>query len=52
MLETIQTDSECIGVVSLSNKTDFYTLRLKGDSMREEGVFDGDIIIIKRQASA
>ena len=31
---------------------DVFALRIKGDSMKEDGIFDGDIVIIKKQASA
>ena len=30
----------------------FYALRVKGDSMIDEGIFDKDIVVIKKQASA
>lgn len=33
-------------------KGDFYALKVKGDSMIEDGIFDGDIVIIKKQTSA
>lgn len=31
---------------------DFYALRVAGDSMIDEGIFDGDIVVIKKQSSA
>ncbi|MFW5885313.1 MAG: transcriptional repressor LexA [Patescibacteria group bacterium] len=31
---------------------DYYALQVKGDSMIEEGIFDGDIVVIKKQSVA
>jgi DNA (cytosine-5)-methyltransferase 1 len=31
---------------------DYYALRVQGDSMMDEGIFDGDIVIIKKQSVA
>lgn len=36
----------------LRNAGDHYALRVEGDSMIEEGIFDGDIVIIKKQETA
>jgi len=33
-------------------KGDFYALQVKGNSMIDDGIFDGDIVVIKRQTSA
>ena len=30
----------------------YYALRVAGDSMIDEGIFDGDIVVIKKQSSA
>jgi len=30
----------------------FYALRVAGDSMIDEGIFDGDVVVIKKQSSA
>lgn len=35
-----------------SKASDLYALRVKGDSMIDEGIFDGDTVIIKKQSSA
>ncbi|MFA6190125.1 MAG: transcriptional repressor LexA [Candidatus Staskawiczbacteria bacterium] len=44
-------------IISISNPTiksskDYYALRVTGDSMIGEGIFDGDIVIIKKQSVA
>lgn len=31
---------------------DYYALQVKGESMIEDGIFDGDVVVIKRQTSA
>ena len=30
----------------------FYSLKVRGDSMIEEGIFDGDYVIVRKQATA
>ena len=44
------------GYVDLSNmfkdQKDMFALRIKGDSMTDAGIFEGDIAFIKKQASA
>lgn len=45
--DTIQISSKGL------NKDDkYFALKVKGDSMVEEGIFDGDMVIIKKQSSA
>ncbi len=47
--EMITVSSESLG----SNETgDYYALKVEGDSMVEEGIFDGDIVIVKKQPTA
>ncbi len=36
----------------LASSGNHFALRVKGDSMIEEGIFDGDIVIIKQQSTA
>lgn len=53
-IEALETDE---GSVLVSNKNSnpnntLYALRVQGDSMIDEGIFDKDIVIIKKQASA
>lgn len=50
-IEAIENTTAHIDVSSLP-KGDFYALQVKGDSMVEDGIFDGDIVVIKRQTSA
>ncbi len=37
---------------SIKNPKDYYALKVVGDSMIDEGIFDGDIVIIKNQSVA
>ncbi len=37
---------------SYNPSDDFYALRVTGDSMVEEGIFDKDVVVIKKQSSA
>ncbi len=50
-IEAIEDVSTHIDVANLP-KGDFYALQVKGSSMIEDGIFDGDIVVIKRQTSA
>ncbi|MFH1904254.1 MAG: transcriptional repressor LexA [bacterium] len=36
----------------ISRSGKYYALRVTGDSMTEEGIFDGDIVVIKKQETA
>ena len=36
----------------ISDHKNYYALRVSGDSMIDEGIFDGDIVVIKKQSSA
>ena len=36
----------------VSRQGDFYALKVKGDSMIEDGIWDGDVVIIKSQQTA
>lgn len=51
-IEAIEDVKATITVPSLPSNSDFYALQVKGDSMVDEGIFDGDIVVIKRQTSA
>ncbi len=53
-IEAIEDRTETIAVPSLElgRNGEFYALQVKGDSMIEEGIFDGDIVVIKKQSSA
>jgi repressor LexA len=37
---------------SMLGKGDHFVLQVKGDSMKEDGILDGDFIVIRRQATA
>jgi DNA (cytosine-5)-methyltransferase 1 len=52
-IEAIE-DPETIDVIKsqLSKSGEHYALRVQGDSMIDEGIFDGDIVVIKKQSSA
>ncbi|MEI7918461.1 MAG: transcriptional repressor LexA [Candidatus Saccharibacteria bacterium] len=43
---------EFITVYNTTIEGDFYALRVSGESMIDDGIFNGDIVIIKRQRSA
>ena len=51
-IEVVEDVVDHIDVADLPKHGDFYALKVKGDSMIDDGVFDGDIVIIKRQTSA
>lgn len=37
---------------NVPNTDDFYALKVDGDSMIEDGIYDGDIVVIKKQETA
>lgn len=47
-----QVDQVNITVTDLPKSGVFYALKVKGNSMIEDGIFDGDTVIIKKQSSA
>ena len=53
-IEAIENTDETVSVSKESVKFSegYYALRVKGDSMVDEGIFDDDIVIIKKQSSA
>jgi len=53
-IEAIETEWELIQVPreGLKNPKDYYALHVSGNSMIDEGIFDGDIVVIKRQSVA
>lgn len=50
-IEAIQHD-ETLDFMALFGKEDLYALEVKGDSMVEEGILDGDKVICRRQNTA
>jgi DNA (cytosine-5)-methyltransferase 1 len=53
-IEAIEEYAESITIAKngLSKYEDYYALKVKGDSMIDEGIFDGDIVVIKKQSVA
>lgn len=50
-IEAIEDKTDYVSADNLP-EGDFYALKVRGDSMIEDGIFDGDTVIIKKQASA
>lgn len=53
-IEAIENIEDTISIVNPSIKTSegYYALRVVGESMINEGIFDGDIVVIKKQSAA
>ena len=53
-IEAIENFEDTISIVNPSIKTSegYYALRVVGESMIDEGIFDGDIVVIKKQSVA
>lgn len=53
-IEAIEDRTDTISVINANIRTPqgYYALRVTGESMIDEGIFDGDIVIIKKQSSA
>lgn len=53
-IEAIENVDETISVsdASIRDAKKYYALRVVGDSMIDDGIFDGDIVIIKKQSTA
>ncbi|MDP3882907.1 MAG: transcriptional repressor LexA [Candidatus Staskawiczbacteria bacterium] len=53
-IEAIEDFQESVSVSnpSIKNPKDYYALRVQGDSMIGEGIFDGDTVVIKKQSIA
>jgi len=53
-IEAIEDRQDIISIINSNIKSpkDYYALRVQGDSMIEEGIFNGDIVIIKKQSVA
>lgn len=53
-IEAIEVHGETVSVsmkdINLNNK--YFALKVKGESMIEEGIYDGDIVVIKKQSTA
>lgn len=53
-IEAIEEQQTMISLVNsdIANPKDFYALRVVGESMVDEGIFDGDVVVIKKQSVA
>jgi SOS regulatory protein LexA len=53
-IEAIESPDETISITKkdISKSGDYYALKVQGNSMIDEGIFDGDIVIIKKQNNA
>lgn len=53
-IEAIENFQENVSILdpTIKNPKDYYALRVAGDSMINEGIFDGDTVIIKKQSVA
>jgi len=53
-IETIETRGETISIPAkgLDLNEEYFALKVKGDSMIDEGIFDGDTVVIKKQSVA
>jgi len=53
-MEAFQTDGDTITIArdTYFDPNQLYALKVVGDSMVNEGIFDGDIVVIKKQTSA
>ncbi|MEL6478911.1 MAG: transcriptional repressor LexA [Pseudomonadota bacterium] len=53
-IEALESGTTQVGVPSmmLSSAGEHYALQVKGDSMIDAGIFEGDIVVVKRQSSA
>lgn len=51
-IEAIENAEDTISFINpnIKNIKDYYALRVSGESMIDEGIFDGDIVIIKKQS--
>lgn len=51
-IEAVEDKTDTVIIPNLPVNSDFYALRVAGNSMIDEGIFDGDIVVIKKQTSA
>lgn len=53
-IEAIENKEDVISIVNphIKSAEGYYALRVMGDSMIDEGIFDGDIVVIKKQSVA
>lgn len=51
-IEAIPDALGSVAVTGLQNKGELFALVVKGDSMIEKGIFEGDIVVVRQQATA
>jgi len=53
-IEAVENVEETVSFANpnIKNTDGYYALRVKGDSMIDEGIYDNDVVIIKKQSSA
>jgi DNA (cytosine-5)-methyltransferase 1 len=53
-IEAIEIYEETVSIPrkGIKKTKDYYALRVSGDSMIEDGIFDGDIVVVKKQSVA
>lgn len=53
-IEAIEEEQATISLVNdkITSPKDYYALRVSGESMVDEGIFDGDVVVIKKQSVA
>lgn len=53
-IEAIEVQNETISIArhDIQKNGDYYALRVQGDSMKEDGIFNGDVVVIKKQPAA
>ena len=53
-IEAIEMPGETMAITrnEIGNYKNYYALRVKGDSMIKEGIFDGDTVVIRKQSTA
>lgn len=53
-IEVIENREDFISLAdpNIQNSKDYYALRVVGESMIDEGIFDGDVVVIKKQSVA
>ncbi len=53
-IEAVENIEDTISIINANIKTSegYYALRVVGESMIDEGIFDGDIVVIKKQSVA
>lgn len=53
-IEVVEIEEGSVSVVdeNFKNAKDYYALKVIGDSMVDEGIYDGDIVVIKKQSVA